>query len=271
MSLPDLSGPGFEDLDRASVFVPSYAPMKGERWEMHVVPLCCVRGYWAGPARMIRGMAALTRLDEQGIARSWMSMTPMEIESQEIGFRLARGHTIVMGMGMGWCAANAALNPEVTQVTVVEADPEILSIVALNRVFDQLPETARAKIRIVQGDAMAYRPEQPAETLLADIWLMVNGGDLRVEEVRTMQANTGATRVYFWGQEMELARRARDRGLPLDAATVAALVAETGLPLLGPELPDYPRLIAEAAEGWLKDPIALAAAPSARITPAAAG
>ena len=33
-----------------------------------------------------------------------------------------QGHVVVMGLGMGWAAANAALHPAVSQVTVVEFD-----------------------------------------------------------------------------------------------------------------------------------------------------
>ena len=73
-----------------------------------------------------------------------------------------------------------------------------------------------------------------------------------------MLANTGASRVYFWGQEMVIARRARDAGLSLEGegrgtGQRGADFAELGLPLIGPELPDYPELIALAAAKWLHD------------------
>jgi hypothetical protein len=184
-------------------------------------------------------------------------MTPMEIESQELGCRAASGHTVVMGLGMGWATANAALRPEVSAVTVVEFDPEVIAMIGEVGVFEQLPDDVRSKITIVRGDALAYVPDTPADTLLADIWQPINGQG-RAEQVRAMLANTKASRVYFWGQEMVIAGRARALGLSLEPgavgrASVERIVAELGMPLIGPELPDYPELIALAAAQWLQD------------------
>ena len=146
----------------------------------------------------------------------------------------------------------AALHPAVSQVTVVEFDPEVIAAVSQSGIFDQLPESARARVRVVQGDAYQYVPDTPADTLLADIWLPLFGAE-RDEEVRRMCANTGAGQVYFWGQEMVIAHRARQRGLAISADTVADLVAEMALPLIGPaECPDYPQRIELAATRWLK-------------------
>ncbi|MBP2314463.1 hypothetical protein [Azospirillum soli] len=239
------------ELYQTDLFRPTYRPYQGERWEMRIAPMCICGGYWSD-ALLVLDMAALMRWhgDEK---RTWMSMTPMEIESQEIGCRFASGNTIVMGLGMGWAAANAALNPAVTEVTVVEFDPEVIGLVESMGVFAQLPPEVTAKLRVLQGDATAYVPDRPVETLLADIWLPLNGDD-RIEQVKRMRANTGATRVYYWGQEMSIARRARTLGVELDVSTVARIVDEIGLPLIGPaEMADYPERVARAARRWLKD------------------
>ena len=175
------------------------------------LPMCMAPGYWSGP-QLVTDMAALVRVEDEGRSiRTWMSMTPMEIESQELGCRAASGHTVVMGLGMGWATANAALRPDVTAVTVVEFDPEVIAMIGEIGVFEQLRRRFRSKITVVRGDALTYTPDQPADTLLADIWLPING-DGRVDQVRAMRANTGASRVYFWGQEMVIARMARASG-----------------------------------------------------------
>ncbi|WP_158043652.1 hypothetical protein [Skermanella pratensis] len=246
--------PGGAPLYAPDLFRPAYRPARGERWRLDVAPLSLCPGYWSG-VQVVTDMAVLTRTEGTGETaglRTWMSMTPMEIESQELGCRAAFGHTVVMGLGMGWAAANAALRPEVAAVTVVEFDPEVIAMIEAVGVFAQLPPDAAAKVTVVNADALAWTPEAPADTLLADIWLPLNGDD-RVEQVRRMRANTGATKVYFWGQEMVIARRARAAGLPLDTATVARIVADLDLPLIGPDLPDYPDRIARAAERWLSE------------------
>lgn len=86
---------------------------------------------------------------------------------------------------------------------------------------------------------------------MADIWLpLVN--DQRVQEVRRMQANVRARAIYFWGQEMEIARHAARASLPLDPDGIRSTVAEFGLPLLGPELPDYSERVNLVALRWMQ-------------------
>lgn len=94
-------------LFQTDLFRPTYRPWKGERWELLLAPMLICKGYWS-EAMLVTDMAGLIRHDGPA-SRTWMSMTPMEIESQEIGCRFATGHTVVMGLGMGWAAANAAL------------------------------------------------------------------------------------------------------------------------------------------------------------------
>jgi len=230
---------------RTDLFIPRYRPMRHGDWQLRVVEMNLAPGYWSGTV-LVQGMAVLSRRGE-----SWMSMTPMELESQEIGVRLARGHVLVYGLGMGWSALASALREEVTAVTVVERDPDVLAMHRDLGVFAQLPEMARAKIRIVEGDAFDYVPDRPVDVLMPDIWLPLTS-DGRVDEVRRMQAGVQAEAVYFWGQEIEIARHAAAAGRALDAAGIAAPAAALDLPLLGPALPGYPEKLEAAARRWLR-------------------
>ena len=233
--------PAFE----TDLFVPRYRPLVRGAWELRVGAMTLVPGYWSGTV-LARGMAALLR-----DGASWMSMTPFEIESQEIGVRLARGHVLVFGLGLGWSALASALRDEVEAVTVVERDRDVID---LHRTLDlaaQLPPAARAKLSILEGDAYDYRPGRPVDLLMPDIWLpLVNDG--RVEEVRRMQANVGARGIYFWGQEMEIARHAAAAGRGLDAAGIDATIEALGLPLIGADFPDYAGKIAHVARRWMQ-------------------
>ncbi|SFU46815.1 hypothetical protein SAMN02799631_00780 [Methylobacterium sp. 174MFSha1.1] len=222
------------------LFIPRYDPIRKGAWEIRHADLVFCPGYWSG-VRLVSGMAALLR-DGQ----SWMSMTPRELESQEIGIRLARGAVAIVGLGMGWAAAATAMREAVTAVTVVEQDEDVLAIHRELDIFAQLPAAARAKIRVVQGDAFRWRPDGPVDLLMPDIWLpFVSDG--RVEEVRRMQDNVRAGAVYFWGQELEIARHAVAAGRALDAAGIAATIADFDLPLIGPACPGYPEKLAAAA------------------------
>ncbi|MFV3074662.1 hypothetical protein [Niveispirillum fermenti] len=237
------------DLYEPRLFVPTYRAVTVGRWRVKMADLLLCKGYWS-EARLCRNMAGLLRRNEGGLEQTWMSTTPMEIESQELGCLHAHGHVVIMGMGMGWCTAATAMNPAVTTVTTVELDPAVLELIAELGVLDQLPPDARAKIRTVNANAHDYVPDRPVDLLMPDIWQpLMNDG--RVEEVQAMTANCKAPLVYFWGQELEIARHARLWGYPLDRDGVRATVARFGLPLLLPDDVDYPDLIARAANQWM--------------------
>lgn len=241
--IPGLGQPWTTDL-----FVPVYQPMRAQDWRVDVVPLSLSRGYFSGPTP-VQNMAMLSRNGEQGVAGAWMSMTPLEIESQEVGVRASAGHVLVLGLGMGWAALTAALRPEVTAVTVVEFDPAVIGLFEAQGLRAQVPAEVARKLTILQGDAHSFVPDRPVDTLMADIWLPLYARG-RVAEVQRMAANSGAARVYYFGQEIEIAMYAKDAGLPLDAAGIAHVVADMGLPLIGPERPDYPTLVTRAANQW---------------------
>lgn len=228
------------------LFIPRYRPMRHGAWELRIAPFLLVPGYWSETVLMAE-TPALVRGN-----RAWMSIMPLELESQMIGIRAAFGHVLVFGLGMGWAAAATAARPEVTAVTVVERDPEVLELVSALDPFAQLPETARAKVRVIEGDAFAYRPDRAVDLLMPDIWLpMLEDG--RLDEVRRMQANVGAAGIYFWTQELEIARHAVAAGRPLDDAGLAATVAELGLPLIGLDYPGYADKVVAVARRWMRD------------------
>jgi hypothetical protein len=181
-----------------------------------------------------------------------MSLTPLEIESEQIGVEAAYGNVVILGLGMGWATAACALKPEVTRVTVIERDPDVIALHAELDLFSRLPGRAGDKVRIVRADALAWVADAPVDVMIADIWLpLVSDG--RIGEVRRMQANVAATQVYFWGQELEIARHARAAGCDCDRAGIAATVADFALPLIGPDELDYPARLRAAADGWMRD------------------
>lgn len=227
------------------LFEELYRPLDSGRWSLLPPAMVLTRGYWSPPA-FVPNVRALTRDGD-----TWMSLTPLEFESQGIGVHYATGHVAIFGLGMGWVAAATALRDSVTRVTVVERDPDVIALHADLDLFARLPGGSGDKIRIVEGDALAWRPDAPVDLLMPDIWLpLVSDG--RVDEVRQMQANVAAAKVYFWGQELEIARHARAAGIDLDAAGVAQVIASFGLPLVGNDLPDYPDRIRAAADAWMQ-------------------
>jgi len=184
---------------------------------------------------------------------TWMSLTPHEIESQELGCRHAFEHAVIMGLGMGWMAANVAMNPLVTKVTVVELDPDVIELFEQSGALESLPESAQQKIRIINANAMDWCPV-PTEVvnfLCADIWFQL-AEPAALSQVRQMQANIQAKEIYYWGQEIAIhcaAKRYVADSSPITAEAVQLAINEViKLPLLVPNDRDYPQMVEQVIQ-----------------------
>lgn len=242
---PDLAAAlGLEVFDFGPL-VALYRPVEAGAWRLAIGMNTPTRGYWSG-LKLVREMPVLTRGSE-----TWMSLTPIEYESQILGVAAAQGHVAIMGLGMGWVAAETALREAVSMVTIVERDREVIALHRELDLFARLPGGAGDKVRIVAGDAFTWRPDHPVDLLMPDIWLNLVEGD-RVPDVRRMQDNIGAQAIYFWCQELEIARHAAAAGRRLDATGVDDTVRDWALPLVMPEHIDYPAIIRAAARQWMR-------------------
>jgi hypothetical protein len=187
----------------------------------------------------------------------WMSLTPHEIESQEFGCRHAFKHTAIMGLGMGWVAANIAMNPLVTKVTVVELDPAVIELFEHSGALESLPESARRKINIVNANAIDWRPAaaEPVNFLYVDIWRRL-AEPAALNQVRQMQANIQAEKIYYWGQEIAIncaAKRFVPDGSKITAEAVQRAVKEVmQIPLLVPKDCGYLQIIKQVIQNRIK-------------------
>ena len=154
------------------LYMPEYKEGEIGNWRITQSQFGMDHGYFSG-TWAVHNMPALLRNSKDGSTgwATWMSLSPHEIESQELGCRYAHGHTVIMGLGMGWIAINAALNPAVKSVTVVEYDPEVIDLFGQSGASGGLPATILDKISIVEADALNWHPEHRIDFLYADIWL----------------------------------------------------------------------------------------------------
>jgi len=103
--------------------------------------------------------------------REWMLITPNEIETMRPAVGRARGKVLAFGLGLGYFAFMAARKPQVSSVTVVERDENVI------RLFREhiLPQFVQGeKIRIVRADAFAYMeqnaPGEQYDLIFTDLW-----------------------------------------------------------------------------------------------------
>jgi hypothetical protein len=238
-------------LFQTSYLLPVYPFGDQGSWRLSRIATGFDHGYYSRQW-LIADMPLLMRrtYDNPELWETWMSLTPHEIESQEPGCLCAQGHTVIMGLGMGWVAMNAALNPKVRRVTVVELDQEVIDLIDSSNVIGQLPPEIAAKIVIVKANAMEWQPSEPVDFLYADIWRPIADTNALADTQR-MQQNVQATKVYFWGQELRLFTAHQRRFGPDAPLTLEGLrqcaADELKLPLLLPWGDEYPERVAVAA------------------------
>lgn len=191
-------------LFQTPLFLPRYRDGEWGTWRIRHVSTALSHGYYTG-RWLISGVPVLLRRDslESDHWETWMSLTPHEIESQEPACSFAAGHTVIMGLGMGWIAMNVALNPSVSQVTVVEIDADVIDLFTETGILEQAPAEVGEKIDIVHEDALKWRTRRSVEFLFVDIWPTL-GQPSALEDVQCVQRHTPAEAVYFWGQELVL-------------------------------------------------------------------
>ena len=83
----------------------------------------------------------------------WMSLIPHEILTMAKPIEEAKGKVLVLGIGLGYFAYMVSEKEEVTNVTLVENDPAVISLFesALLPLFPH-----KEKIEIIKGDGIAY-------------------------------------------------------------------------------------------------------------------
>ena len=102
---------------------------------------------------------------------TWMSVTPNEIFTMQPAIDAAHGKVLTLGCGMGYFAYMSALKDDVSKVTIVEKNPEVIELFT-KYILPQF--SVKDKVEIIQADAFEYM-----ETLqdglydycFADIWI----------------------------------------------------------------------------------------------------
>lgn len=130
----------------------------------------------------------------------WMSLTPMEIQSQFLAINGASGDVGIAGLGMGYAALKMARKDVVESVTVFEIDERIIKF--FKRAFRR--RKGFDKITFVLGDAREKIPEhpEPFDFLYVDIYQTLLSDDV-LTDIALFENCVGVfpDGYHFWGQE----------------------------------------------------------------------
>ena len=139
----------------------------------------------------------------------WMSITPMEVMSQRPGTRMAKGHTVVAGLGLGWGLAEVMFKKSVERVTLVEHSRELVDWL-LPKIVDHFATTQghiddswsinSKNLEVIVGDARVVLATLEADVALVDIFQSYGGNRLHVRgpSVRNGQP-PHIEKVWCWG------------------------------------------------------------------------
>lgn len=134
---------------------------------------------------------------------TWMSITPMEIESHITHIKEATGNVLVAGLGMGYYITQIVHKQELTSVTVIEKDIEVIE--AYNLLIKSNSEYfSNNKLKIIHGDLFDVAPKlkDAYDYAYFDIWLDMDF-DLISEDFEKLNDLGGinANKIGFWGME----------------------------------------------------------------------
>ena len=101
----------------------------------------------------------------------WMSLNTNEIETMKPYISKAKGHVLVLGLGMGYVPFMLSIKNCVSKITIVEKDQEIINL--FNKlIYPSFP--SKEKVEIIKDDAIEYTRRKQKEAtydyIFADLW-----------------------------------------------------------------------------------------------------
>lgn len=101
-----------------------------------------------------------------------MSNTQMEVQTHRYFIAVAKGSVLINGLGLGMALTAILRKPEVSAVTVIEKDADVIALVG--------PHFADGRLTIINADALTWQPPKGAryEAVWHDIWDEISADNL---------------------------------------------------------------------------------------------
>ena len=132
-------------------------------------------------------------------SREWMLITPNEINTMKEPIKNARGDVLTYGLGLGYYAYMTSENSDVSSVTVVEKDAEVIRMFSDN-ILPQFP--FRDKIKIIEADAIEYAKNTAHKVgydcVFSDIWHDASDGVSLYRLLKECEKNMPCAKYDYW-------------------------------------------------------------------------
>lgn len=147
-------------------------------------------------------------LEENG--KTWMSVTPHEINTMTPSLKEVHGKAITFGLGMGYYAYLAAEKENVSSITVIEKDPTVIALFK-EVLLPFFPK--KEKVRIIEEDAFHYANSMGKEQYdyaFVDLWHLPEDGLPLYARMRQLEKKSPSTSFVYWVEPslLSLLRRA---------------------------------------------------------------
>lgn len=129
----------------------------------------------------------------------WMSHTPNEVMTLRPGTRLAKGHVVIGGLGLGYQLIQVAKKKSVKRITLIERSQELVDWI-LPRVLEKMPRDI--PVDVVVGSVFEELPKLTADVALIDVWEDMTGcqGYHKKSAHRLRNEALGIGTVWCWGE-----------------------------------------------------------------------
>lgn len=129
----------------------------------------------------------------------WMAVKPSEVETIRPALEEIQGDVVTFGLGLGYFAYMASRKENVSRITVVERDRDVISL------FEHhiLPQFERPdKVEIIHAEALEFtRREMPSRRFdyaFADLWHDVSDGLPLYLRLKQLEPGNPRTRFLYW-------------------------------------------------------------------------
>ncbi len=135
--------------------------------------------------------------------KTWMSVTPHEINTMKEGISEAKGKIITLGLGLGYYAYMVSSKENVSKVTIIEMNGKIIDLFR-KEILPLFPN--KEKIEIIQGDAFSFLDKQfDGDYLYADLWHMPDDGFPMYAKILKTESKHPNTKFAYWIEKSMLA------------------------------------------------------------------
>lgn len=128
--------------------------------------------------------------------QTWMSLTPMEIESNYMAWFMAEGNVGLGGLGLGYVPLRCAAEEAVESVTVFEKDPRVIQFFK-DRYKDR---PYFSKFVFIEGDVRETLKGMDFDYFYMDIYQTLLPNET-ILDLRYFNAENDIGTYRYWGQE----------------------------------------------------------------------